>query len=380
MPPNKNNNRRRRRSSSSGDEEKTPIRNNSYEGAAKKRRCSTRSEGEDHPHPEPSRLSEAVESTTGNKVQPKEDGGKKDDIHFLSVVLSIPHPDKLCKHGEDASLQLTHALGVFDGVGSWITQGVDSGMYTKKLSALIEENFQGVEQMSISDAVQLAVMSNKLHGTTTVCVAEVYGRKLYGLNVGDSGLVVLREGKEVFSTSDQQHEFNYPYQVGYDQLKDLDLAEKFKYDLLEGDIVLLASDGLWDNVYKKHIESIVRKHVTRPEDAREMEELEGDFEEEVREQRGEVREKSIKTGLSVPNNKIGKAIKKIALELGTTAYIASRRSKGSSPFSKKARLEGWNMPGGKQDDITIIVGAAVSEKDEKYRECIEAICSQCKAQ
>lgn len=299
---------------------------------------------------------------------------KNKDIHFLSVVLSIPHPKKLCKHGEDASLQLTRALGVFDGVGSWNDDGIDPGKYTKKLSSLIEAHLYDNEHASISDAVQHAVFSNKLQGSSTICAAEVHGRKLRGLNVGDSALVVMREGREVFATRDQQHEFNYPYQVGYKEHGDLAHAQEFSFDLIEGDVVLLASDGLWDNVYRKDIAHIVRQHVTHPGDVPSLIE----FEKEAQRQcNGVLREKSIRKDLSSTYKEVGKIIKKIALHLGTVAYGASQKNNGKTPFAAKARQVGEKWSGGKADDITIVIGMAVSAKDEKYRGRIEAICPNC---
>lgn len=311
----------------------------------------------------------------GTRVDSATDSGNNRDIHFLSVVVSIPHPDKMYKNGEDASLQLTRALGVFDGVGSWNKHGVDPGHYTKELSALVEDNLNGFEHMSISDAVQLAVLHNHLKGSSTICAAEVNGRTLHGLNVGDSGLVVIRDGREIFATNDQQHRFNHPYQVAYKKHNDLNQAQNFNVDLIENDIVVLASDGLWDNVYKRDILSIIQQHITPARDAPSVEYLEKQLIEEIHMKRGEIKQRGLRSELSAPYREFGKLVKKIALQLGTTAYNASQRVEGSSPFSKKARLEGQQRSGGKADDITIVVGAAVSAKDEKYRLCIEAVCS-----
>jgi hypothetical protein len=52
-------------------------------------------------------------------------------------------------------------------------------------------------------------------GSCTVCLALVTGDgQLHVLNLGDSGLHVVRDGMSVFSTNEQQHYFNCPFQLG----------------------------------------------------------------------------------------------------------------------------------------------------------------------
>ena len=47
--------------------------------------------------------------------------------------MSLPHPDKAYKGGEDAGFVSEKLLAVADGVGGWAESGVDPALYSKKL-------------------------------------------------------------------------------------------------------------------------------------------------------------------------------------------------------------------------------------------------------
>jgi hypothetical protein len=91
--------------------------------------------------------------------------------------------------------------------------------------------------------------------TAIVAILDRSGT-LHVANVGDCGLRILRNGKVVFATSPQQHYFDCPYQFssseGGQSASD---AAVFKAELLKGDTIVLGSDGLFDNVYDRDIES-----------------------------------------------------------------------------------------------------------------------------
>ncbi len=42
----------------------------------------------------------------------------------------------------------------------------------------------------------------------------VVNNTLYASNLGDSGFLVVRSGKLLFQCPQQQHRFNFPYQLG----------------------------------------------------------------------------------------------------------------------------------------------------------------------
>ena len=52
-----------------------------------------------------------------------------------------------------------------------------------------------------------------LPGACTACIIQLEGTKMYAANLGDSGFIVIRDGKKVFATEPLQHFFDCPYQV-----------------------------------------------------------------------------------------------------------------------------------------------------------------------
>ena len=53
-----------------------------------------------------------------------------------------------------------------------------------------------------------------VQGSCTACILTVHETSLRVANVGDSGFLVVRSGKVLFRSQSQQHDFNFPYQLG----------------------------------------------------------------------------------------------------------------------------------------------------------------------
>lgn len=51
-------------------------------------------------------------------------------------------------------------------------------------------------------------------GSSTAVVLCVEGTQLLAANIGDSGFLIVRDGKLEFASPPQQHRFNFPYQIG----------------------------------------------------------------------------------------------------------------------------------------------------------------------
>lgn len=51
-------------------------------------------------------------------------------------------------------------------------------------------------------------------GSSTACVLAVNGSTLSASNLGDSGFVLVRDGVATFQCPQQQHNFNFPFQLG----------------------------------------------------------------------------------------------------------------------------------------------------------------------
>lgn len=75
-------------------------------------------------------------------------------------------------------------------------------------------------------------------------------------NIGDCGFRIIREGKVVHASEVQEHRFNYPYQLCHPSLAKGDSATKadvYKIPVEDGDTVIMATDGLFHNVWDKDL-------------------------------------------------------------------------------------------------------------------------------
>ncbi|XP_016951103.1 protein phosphatase PTC7 homolog fig [Drosophila biarmipes] len=243
------------------------------------------------------------------------------------------------RFGEDSwfvsSTPLAEVMGVADGVGGWRDLGVDAGRFAKELMSCCSGQTQSSgfdgrnpRDLLIAGYQELTHRENPVVGSSTACVVTMHRRDctLYTANLGDSGFLVVRNGRVLHRSQEQTHDFNTPYQltVAPEDRKESfymdspEMAVSTRYSLLPGDLVLLATDGLFDNLP----ESMLLKILNGLKERGERDLLEG---------ASQVVEK--------------------ARELSLNASF-------QSPFALKAREH--NVPysgGGKPDDITLILAS-----------------------
>ena len=191
----------------------------------------------------------------------------------------------MAKGGEDAHLLHLRLEGgcvaLADGVSGFAAKGVDSGLYSRLLlrnvadALLLTERSLETEAQLEEEAAASAAASGPLGlltaahasvhipGAATAVVVCVDGprRTLHAVSLGDSGLLVVREGAVVLASTPQQHSFDCPFQLGavrHQAHTDLpEAAEAYSLPLEEGDLVLVASDGLFDNATVEEILKLV---------------------------------------------------------------------------------------------------------------------------
>lgn len=98
-------------------------------------------------------------------------------------------------------------------------------------------------------------------GSATACIALLRNDELRVANLGDCGISVIRQNSYVFRSEEQQHAFNFPYQLGANSCDRPSDAQAFDIKVEKGDIIIMGSDGLFDNLYDKEILAIVQSHV-----------------------------------------------------------------------------------------------------------------------
>jgi protein phosphatase PTC7 len=239
----------------------------------------------------------------------------------LSVgVSSIPHPAKIAKGGEDAHFLSDDMkiIGVADGVGGWGDIGVDPALYSRSLmegaKLCVESPLSSRDPVDImSEAYQYSAY---VQGSSTCCILALDGVNVSAANLGDSGFMVIRGLEIVYRTKEQQHSFNFPYQIGTGSADKPQHAQRIRVEVQPDDLIILGTDGLWDNLFNEDIIEVVANAPSDPAT--------------------------------------------IAQLIARQAHIVANDKDIISPFSKSARSNGYPLAtGGKLDDITVLVARVV---------------------
>jgi protein phosphatase PTC7 len=103
------------------------------------------------------------------------------------------------------------------------------------------------------EALTLAQNETTVLGSSTAIVLLLQGTQLFTANLGDSGFVLVRGSEVVYASPPQQHGFNYPFQLSNGG-KDRPLhADRVQLQVEAGDIIVVGSDGLFDNLFPEQI-------------------------------------------------------------------------------------------------------------------------------
>lgn len=112
-------------------------------------------------------------------------------------------------------------------------------------------------------ALAAAHAATKLPGSSTACVMRLTldRRHLMAANVGDSGFALFRNRQLIFQSKPLQHFFDCPLQFAdsessTDKAEDASLSE---LELQPGDLIVMATDGVWDNLYMDELISLLPK-------------------------------------------------------------------------------------------------------------------------
>ncbi|RID77545.1 hypothetical protein BRARA_A00449 [Brassica rapa] len=198
-------------------------------------------------------------------LQPIEVASDREEIvskafYLESGSASLQNPNKALAGREDAYFVSDNDswLGVADGVSQWSFEGISEGMYAQELMSNCEKIISD-ETAEICDPVQVlhrSVNETKSSGSSTALIAHLTNNELHIANIGDSGFMVVRNRTVLQKSSPMFHHFCFPLHItqGDDVLK---LAEVYHVNLEVGDVVITATDGLFDNLYEKEIVSIV---------------------------------------------------------------------------------------------------------------------------
>eukprot|EP00128_Syssomonas_multiformis_P009263 Colp12_sorted_trinity150504_noHs@13380 len=260
-----------------------------------------------------------------------------------------------CQCGEDAffvaETESQSLLGVADGVGGWNEIGVDPSAFSWALMnncAKFAHSERNIDAPTLlTKAFDLLVSEKQVAaGSATACLAtfDKKTHKLTVANLGDSGLMVVRKGKVIHKTKEQQIYFNAPFQLAVmpDHLKagailntpaDADVSS---IELKEDDLIVAATDGLLDNMFDDEI--VEELTLLNPPETPDVS--------------------------AEPSEEEKPAPQRRVIDMATSLVLRgcdlSHDSKRMSPFARGATAAGHYYTGGKVDDITVIVARVVA--------------------
>uniref|UniRef100_A0A1L8DMB2 Protein phosphatase n=1 Tax=Nyssomyia neivai TaxID=330878 RepID=A0A1L8DMB2_9DIPT len=287
-------------------------------------------------------VTRALRSGFSTLIEPN----NKPKPHLVSVVVGFPkdfHRSKykLGKFGEDSwfttRTSVADVIGVADGVGGWRSYGIDPGEFSSFLMKTCERlvncasfNPQKPVSLLAYSYCELLEQKKPILGSSTACVLILNRENstVYTANIGDSGFIVVRKGEIVHRSEEQQHYFNTPFQLslpppghGDNVLSDSpDSADTLSFAVKDGDVILVATDGVFDNVPTKLLLDTLK-------------EIEGE-------------QDAVK--LQMTANTIALMARSLAFD-----------SEFMSPFAINARKNNINAIGGKPDDITVVLATVV---------------------
>ncbi|ANB15126.1 type 2C protein phosphatase PTC7 [Sugiyamaella lignohabitans] len=273
----------------------------------------------------------------------------------------------------DGPLKGSLAFAVADGVGGWAAIGVNPSKFSHGLCERMASEFKRTEDaLSLQDPnsetyhddrtttaspqslltsayKSLKDEGDSYAGGSTACVgvASAFTGMLSIANIGDSGFFIFRQRRVYRRSTPQTHQFNTPFQLSIvpksmakrrgrspisDDPQDADLSQ---HQLKHGDVVVLATDGLTDNVFAQEILKVVTNGMWHSRSWIHEDEAAIDDLEPVDLQAG---------------------AQEIAQNLVRAGINASLDPNSESPFTLRLRQEmGFVAPGGKPDDITVLV-------------------------
>ncbi|CAL8582632.1 Protein phosphatase 2C 7 [Xanthoria parietina] len=271
------------------------------------------------------------------------------------------------------------AFGVADGVGGWDQSGIDSADFSHALCrnlATTAKDHTGEQKLGARDLLSQAfadVVADKdiVGGGSTACVAVGNSTgHLEVANLGDSGFAHFRLNAVHYDSNPQTHAFNTPYQLsiippkvlarsrifGSMPLRDFpEDASVTSHDVRHGDVLVFATDGVWDNLSANELLQIVSRYMAG-------------FQAWQSSDRGTAVGNELarltKEG-GIPKERENSLQTMLAVAITGEAKAASQNSRRDGPFAKEVQkfYPHEEFHGGKVDDICVVVAVVLDASD-----------------
>lgn len=320
---------------------------------------------------------ETPEHNVFQKRRARPDSGQ--DAYFIAAV------------GNEAE-QRSIAFGVCDGVGGWAEHGIDPADFSHGLCSYMartalewpqsEKLFSPHQLLELGYDKVVRDRSVKAGGSTA-CIGTVEAStgRMRIANLGDSGYLHLRLGAVHSYSNPQTHAFNTPYQLsltppeilaqamifGGLPLNDLpERADRTDHTVQHGDVIVLATDGVWDNLSHQDILTSV-SNTMRTVGAWTRHPTQGFY---ATDKLAALVKKDMANGEGLT----GTIQSVLAASIVGEAKGASMNRKRDGPFAKGWKLHHPYDPyhGGKVDDITALVLVSVEDGKVNGMESLKA--------
>ncbi|KAI9189651.1 Protein phosphatase 2C 7 [Blastocladiella emersonii ATCC 22665] len=299
------------------------------------------------------------------RVPAKPQAPEEDDVGCFNPAsdraayqMSLPRPVDC---GEDAFFTWSRGpysvFGVADGVGGWADLGVDPSLFAWELMrncrwaadrAADADAAKAPEPRGVLSAAYARLLEQRAvtAGSATAAVLSFDQRTglLRTANLGDSGYLIVGDGGRgaVYRSPEQQHYFNAPFQLSVspdgvrgniaDSPADAQVAE---HQLHAGDVVIVATDGLFDNAFTSDIVYTVQRELT-------------------------AHHPHWPATTSAGRDELAARVTRLARALAIQGREYAMNHRRQSPFARAASsLSGRVYSGGKLDDVTVVTAVVV---------------------
>jgi protein phosphatase PTC7 len=275
----------------------------------------------------------------------------------------------------------TATFGVADGVGGWVESGLDPADFSHGLceymTCAARSWPHGFNTTSLHPKDLLQVAYDEVTdddtiegGGSTACLAVASpDGNVEVANLGDSGFMHLGLNAVRHFTHPQTHAFNTPYQLSKTPHRMLvqmavfggpsTLSDKPKeasvthHNVRHGDVLVFATDGVWDNLSPQDALGIVSSQMV---DAGAWVEKDGTI---------EVGQDMTKLVQSKSNRKADSTSlqARVATAIAKEAKVTGNNTRRDGPFAKEVQkyYPGENWHGGKPDDIAVVIAIVLEE-------------------
>lgn len=237
--------------------------------------------------------------------------------------------------------------------------------------------FGGAEDEATSDRAKHSLDQRHHHddvtpthlviGTSTALFASIADSGLLQVaNVGDCSCIVVRNGKIIMESETQHHSVATPFQLGTGSRDSPLNAGCCEVEVRDGDIVVIGSDGVFDNIYSHDIASLVSQRIREVAEQRSLDVSESSLTSPHKSMKTAASMQIIKSIIRLKEDPESfrtmnrddmdqLALNVASLQILRQASLNAFDPKCDTPYAAACIEAGAYFEGGKVDDMTLIV-------------------------